>query len=93
MPICQNGKSKTFFYKFYSGRLVGQTGSEARSKGFASWDHFVSMLFYQLLGKVSEGAPKKKFRFKSKLCQNPDLDSSGMVSNNTVREDHLGPSF
>jgi hypothetical protein len=29
-------------------RLVRQTGSEARSKGFASWDHFVSMLFCQL---------------------------------------------
>lgn len=107
-------------------RLVRQTGSEARSKGFASWDHFVSMLFcqlaqakslrqidtglrscegklqhlgmagapgrstlsyanahrphelfeqlfYQLLGKVSEGAPKKKFRFKSKLYS---LDST-----------------
>ena len=29
-------------------RLVRQTGSEARSKGFASWEHFVSMLFCQL---------------------------------------------
>ena len=29
-------------------RLVSQTGSEDRSKGFQSWDHFVSMLFCQL---------------------------------------------
>lgn len=29
-------------------RLVRQTGSERASKGFASWDHFVSMLFCQL---------------------------------------------
>jgi len=29
-------------------RLVRQTGSEARTKGFGSWDHFVSMLFCQL---------------------------------------------
>ena len=29
-------------------RLVRQTGSEDRSKGFQSWDHFVSMLFCQL---------------------------------------------
>ena len=107
-------------------RLVRQTGSEHRSKGFRSWDHFVSMLFcqlaqakslreidaglrscegklqhlgmagapgrstlsyanahrphelfeqlfYQLLSKVSKGAPKKKFRFKSKLYS---LDST-----------------
>ena len=26
-------------------RLVRDTGSERRSKGFASWDHFVAMLF------------------------------------------------
>ena len=107
-------------------RLVRQTRSEARSKGFASWDHFVSMLFcqlaqakslreidsglrscegklqhlgmdgapgrstlsyanahrphelfenlfYHLLARVSESAPKKKFRFKSKLYS---LDST-----------------
>lgn len=30
------------------GRLVRETGSERRSKGFASWDHFVAMLFCQL---------------------------------------------
>ncbi len=30
------------------GRLVKQTGSERGCKGFASWDHFVSMLFCQL---------------------------------------------
>jgi hypothetical protein len=29
-------------------RMVRETGSEKRSKGFASWDHFVSMLFAQL---------------------------------------------
>lgn len=29
-------------------RLVRQTGSAARTKGFGSWDHFVSMLFCQL---------------------------------------------
>ena len=29
-------------------RLVRETGSERRSKGFASWDHFVAMLFCQL---------------------------------------------
>ena len=29
-------------------RLVRDTGSLARSKGFGSWDHFVSMLFCQL---------------------------------------------
>ena len=29
-------------------RLVRDTGSERRSKGFASWDHFVAMLFCQL---------------------------------------------
>jgi len=29
-------------------RLASQTGSEDRSKGFQSWDHFVSMLFCQL---------------------------------------------
>jgi len=107
-------------------RLVSQTGSEDRSKGFQSWDHFVSMLFcqlaqakslreinrglrscegklhhlgmksapkrstlsyanahrphelfeklfYQLLQTLSAGAPKKKFRFKSKLYS---LDST-----------------
>ncbi len=107
-------------------RLVRQTGSEDRSKGFQSWYHFVSMLFcqlaqakslreidsglrscegklhhlgmkgapgrstlsyanahrphelfetlfYQLLNTVSAGAPKKKFRFKSKLYS---LDST-----------------
>ena len=107
-------------------RLVRQTQSEARSKIFGSWDHFVSMffcqlaqakslreidtglrscegklrhlgmngaparstlsyanahrlhelfekLFYQLLSKVSEGAPRNKFRFKSKLYS---LDST-----------------
>ena len=107
-------------------RLVRQTGSEDRSKGFQSWDHFVSMLFcqlaqakslreidsgrrscesklhhlgmkgargrstlsyanahrphelfetlfYQLLNTISVGAPKKKFRFKSKLYS---LDST-----------------
>jgi hypothetical protein len=32
-------------------RLVSQTGSEDRSKGFQSWDHFVSMLFCQLGGE------------------------------------------
>ena len=107
-------------------RLVSQTGSEDCSKGFQSWDHFVSMLFcqlaqakslreintglrscegklhhlgmksapkrstlsyanahrphelfeklfYQLLQTLSAGAPKKKFRFKSKLYS---LDST-----------------
>jgi len=107
-------------------RLVRQTGSENRSKGFRSWDHFVSMLFcqlaqakslreidaglrscegklqhlgmqgapgrstlsyanahrphelfeqlfYRLLSTVSKAAPKKKFRFKSKLYS---LDST-----------------
>lgn len=29
-------------------RLVRDTGSERRSKGFPSWDHFVAMLFCQL---------------------------------------------
>jgi hypothetical protein len=29
-------------------KLVRETGSERRSKGFASWDHFVAMLFCQL---------------------------------------------
>jgi hypothetical protein len=29
-------------------RLVRQTGSEKRAKGFASWDQFVSMMFCQL---------------------------------------------
>lgn len=29
-------------------KLVRETGSEHRSKGFASWDHFVAMLFCQL---------------------------------------------
>jgi len=29
-------------------RLVGSTGSERSSKGFSSWDHFVSMLFCQM---------------------------------------------
>ena len=29
-------------------RLVRETGSERRTKGFASWDHFVAMLFCQL---------------------------------------------
>lgn len=29
-------------------RLVDRTGSERASKGFASWDHFVSMLFCQM---------------------------------------------
>jgi hypothetical protein len=108
------------------GRLVKQTGSERASKGFASWDHFVSMLFCQLgqakslreidaglrscegklrhlgmdgapsrstlsyanahrpcelfesifhevLSKVRDKAPGKKFRFKSKLYS---LDST-----------------
>lgn len=107
-------------------RLVRETGSEHRSKGFASWDQFVAMLFcqlaqarslreinaglsscegklkhlgmngapgrstlsyanakrpselfeklfHQLLGSVSPHAPRKKFRFKSKLYS---LDSS-----------------
>lgn len=107
-------------------RLVRQTGSEDRSKGFSSWDHFVAMLFcqlaqakslreidaglrscegklrhlgmkdapgrstlsyanskrpselfeklfYDVLARVSQGAPKKKFRFKSKLYS---LDST-----------------
>lgn len=107
-------------------RQVTRTGSERATKGFASWDHFVSMLFCQLaqarslreidaglrscegklrhlgmegapgrstlsyanahrpselfesifhemLSKVSEMAPGKKFRFKSKLYS---LDST-----------------
>lgn len=107
-------------------RLVRTTGSEAKTKGFSSWDHFVSMLFCQMAqakslreinaglrsceGKlrhlgmkeapgrstlsyanahrpaelfeelfhelcaiVSQAAPKKKFRFKSKLYS---LDST-----------------
>lgn len=29
-------------------KLVRETGSERRSKGFASWDHFIAMLFCQL---------------------------------------------
>lgn len=29
-------------------KLVRETGSERRSKGFASWDHFVAMLFCQI---------------------------------------------
>jgi hypothetical protein len=29
-------------------KLVRETGSERRSKGFASWDHFVAMLSCQL---------------------------------------------
>jgi len=29
-------------------KLVRESGSERRSKGFASWDHFVAMLFCQL---------------------------------------------
>ena len=29
-------------------KLVKETGSERRTKGFASWDHFVAMLFCQL---------------------------------------------
>lgn len=29
-------------------RLVRETGSERRATGFASWDHFVAMLFSQL---------------------------------------------
>jgi hypothetical protein len=29
-------------------KLVRETGSEQRSKGFASWDHFIAMLFCQL---------------------------------------------
>ena len=29
-------------------RLVAKTGSEKRSKGFGSWDQFVSMMFCQL---------------------------------------------
>lgn len=29
-------------------KLVHDTGSERRSKGFASWDHFVAMLFCQI---------------------------------------------
>lgn len=107
-------------------RLVSETGSEIGSKGFTSWDHFVSMLFcqmaqakslreiqaglrscegklrhlgmkgapgrstlsyanahrpaelfeklfHELFSVVSETAPKKKFRFKSKLYS---LDST-----------------
>lgn len=30
-------------------KLVRETGSERRSKGFASWDHFVAMLLLKLL--------------------------------------------
>jgi hypothetical protein len=29
-------------------KLVRETGSERRSKGFASWDHFVAMIFCQI---------------------------------------------
>ena len=35
------------------GRLVRETGAESRSKGFASWDQFVAMLFCQLAGAES----------------------------------------
>ena len=31
-----------------SAKLVRQTGGERRSNRFASWDHFVAMLFCQL---------------------------------------------
>jgi len=107
-------------------RLVAKTGSENRSKGFSSWDHFVSMLFcqmaqakslreidaglrscegklrhlgmkeapsrstlsyanahrpaelfealfHELFAMASQAAPRKKFRFKSKLYS---LDST-----------------
>jgi hypothetical protein len=38
----------SFIHRNRFAKLVRETGTERRSKGFASWDHFVAMLFCQL---------------------------------------------
>ncbi|MGM0609282.1 MAG: DUF4372 domain-containing protein [Candidatus Muiribacteriota bacterium] len=40
-------------------KIISKHGSEKHSKGFDSWDHFVSMLFCQLAGAQSLREIKK----------------------------------